>query len=197
MPTAALTLQDAGARRFFNGADRCWHVQVTQGETYVTADGNEVLTTVLGSCIAACIRDPMAGVGGMNHFLLGEGRGEDQNALRYGVNAMELLINALLARGAARARLEAKLFGGAAVIAGLSDVGAGNADFARRYLEAEGIALAGGDTGGVRPRRIQYWPLTGRARQLSIPALDADRLIAREQQAARSETSESHDVEFF
>jgi chemotaxis protein CheD len=197
MPTAALALPDVSARRFFNGADRCWHVQVTQGETYVTGAANEVLTTVLGSCIAACIRDPQAGVGGMNHFLLAQGQGADQDAMRYGVNAMEILINGLLARGAVRGRLEAKLFGGAAVIVGLSDVGAGNARFARAYLEAEGIALAGGDTGGIQPRRVQYWPLTGRARRLSIPAPDANRLIARERQAAQTQASESHDVELF
>src|SRR5690606_2623688 len=113
------------------------------------------------------------GVGGINHFLLPQSAGGDAGALRYGVNAMELLINALLARGARRERLEAKLFGGAAVIPGLSDVGAGNIRFARTYLDDEGIAFAGGDLGGVLPRRIQYWPLTGRARQLAIPAFDA------------------------
>lgn len=188
---------EPAARRFFNGADNCWHVQVTQGESYVTASGQEVLTTVLGSCIAACLRDPQAGVGGMNHFLLAQGRGADQGAMRYGVNAMELLINGLLARGAARDRLEAKLFGGASVIAGLSDVGADNAAFAQRYLKAEGIAVTGGDTGGTQPRRVQYWPLTGRARQLSIPTHDASRLIVREREAAQTDKPESNDVELF
>ena len=197
MPSALARMPEPNARRFFNGADNCWHVQVTQGETHVTGAANEVLTTVLGSCIAACLRDPVAGVGGMNHFLLAQGSGADHGAMRYGVNAMELLINGLLARGAQRSRLEAKLFGGAAVIAGLSDVGAGNASFARRFLQAEGIALAGGDTGGAQPRRIQYWPLTGRARQLSIPALDASRVIARERAAAQTDETESHDVELF
>src|ERR1700742_4624683 len=128
-------------RRFLNPQDGCWHVQVTQGETYVTGDAREVLTTVLGSCIAACIRDPKAQVGGMNHFLLAQGRGHDRDATRYGVNAMEILINGLLKRGAARERLQAKLFGGASVIAGLSDVGASNVDFARKFLADEGIAL--------------------------------------------------------
>lgn len=197
MPSTLAHTAEPSARRFFNGTDDCWHVQVTQGESYVTTSRQEVLTTVLGSCIAACIRDPAAGVGGMNHFLLAQGRGADRDAMRYGVNAMELLINGLLARGAARERLEAKLFGGASVIAGLSDVGADNAAFARRYLQAEGITLAGGDTGGAQPRRIQYWPLTGRARQLSIPALDASRLITREREAAQTDTTGSNDVELF
>ena len=194
--TLALAEQPT-ARRFFNGADKCWHVQVTQGESYVTSSSQEVLTTVLGSCIAACLRDPAAGVGGMNHFLLAQGRGADQGAMRYGVNAMEILINGLLARGAMRERLQAKLFGGASVIAGLSDIGADNAAFARRYLEAEGIALTGGDTGGTQPRRIQYWPRTGRVRQLSVPALDAGRLITREREAAQTGKTESNDVELF
>lgn len=194
---AAHLATDAPARRFFNGADDCWHVQVTQGETHVTRDAREVLTTVLGSCIAACLRDPVAGVGGMNHFLLARGAGADQEALRYGVNAMELLINALLSHGARRERLEAKLFGGAAVIPGLSDVGAGNIRFAHAYLADEGIAFAGGDVGGVHPRRIQYWPLSGRARQLAIPAFDATRLIAREREATCTQDSGGHDVELF
>ncbi len=197
MATSALHKEDAVSRRFFNGADDCWHVQVTQGETYVTTDAREVLTTVLGSCIAACLRDRHANVGGMNHFLLAQGSGADRHALRYGVNAMELLINGLLARGARRDHLEAKLFGGAAVIAGLSDVGAGNIRFARQYLADEGIAFAGGDLGGVHPRRIQYWPLTGRARQLAIPAFDASRLIAREQQSTLIPETQGHDVELF
>jgi chemotaxis protein CheD len=188
-------------RRFLNPGDGCWHVQITQGETYVTNSGQEVLTTILGSCIAACIRDEAAGVGGMNHFLLPGGNGIDRNALRYGANAMELLINELLKRGATRAGLEAKLFGGAAVVAGLSNVGAGNASFARQYLQDEGIRLVGGDIGGNHPRRIQYWPLSGRARQLEIPTAESRALAAREREAAaiaQAQTEqEQNDVELF
>ena len=167
-------------RRFLNAQDGCWHVQITQGETYVTADAREVLTTVLGSCIAACIRDPDMGVGGMNHFLLARGGSHDRDATRYGVNAMELLINGLLKRGASRARLQAKLFGGANVISGLSDVGASNVAFAETFLANEGIALVGGDMRGTLPRRIQYWPVTGRARQLEVATADTRQLAQRE-----------------
>lgn len=173
-----------GARRWRNPADGSWHVQITQGMAYVTADPREMLTTVLGSCIAACIRDAGLGVGGMNHFLLAHGRGEDRQAARYGVNAMELLINGILARGGARGRLEAKLFGGASVVAGLSDVGAANAAFAARFLADEGIALVGGDTGGMAPRRVQFWPASGRARQRALPCAGAAALMAREMAAA-------------
>ncbi|HEY0266340.1 MAG TPA: chemotaxis protein CheD [Rhizomicrobium sp.] len=186
-------------RRFVNPQDGHVHVQVIQGETYVTGDACEVLTTVLGSCIAACIRDPLAKVGGMNHFLLAHGRAGDANATRYGVNAMEILINGLLQRGALRARLQAKLFGGASVIAGLSDVGAGNAAFAEKFLADEGIALVGGDVGGSRARRVQFWPVSGRARLLAAPG--ARTLVERELAAARTtlerERREPHDVELF
>ena len=171
-------------RRWKDHAQDCWHVQITQGAAYVTADPREVLTTVLGSCIAACIRDPASGVGGMNHFLLAQGRGADRDAARYGVNAMELLINGILAKGGVRARLEAKLFGGANVIAGLSDVGSSNAAFAARFLADEGIALVGGDVGGVFPRRVQFWPASGRARQRALPNAGGASLVAREMAAA-------------
>ncbi len=192
---------DAGQgapRRFLNAADGCWHVQLTQGETYVTADPREVLTTLLGSCIAACIRDPLAQVGGMNHFLLPHGSGGDRDAMRYGVNAMELLVNGLLKRGALRGRLEAKLFGGANVIAGLSNVGSGNAAFAERYLADEGITLVGGDLRGIYPRRIQYWPCSGRARQMAIAASDRSQFVERERRAlAQTPIAEANDVELF
>lgn len=185
--------------RYLNPQDGCWHVQVTQGETYVTGDAREVLTTVLGSCIAACIRDSYAGVGGMNHFLLAYGGVHDRDATRYGVNAMEILINALLKQGADRRRLEAKLFGGASVIPGLSDVGASNVDFARQFLIDEGIALVGGDVRGTLARRIQFWPVTGRARQLAVASDDTQQLVHREMVAAGP--SQAHprgsDVELF
>jgi chemotaxis receptor (MCP) glutamine deamidase CheD len=113
------------------------------------------MSTVLGSCIAACIRDPERGLGGMNHFLLpdGDGNGDSEEAKRYGVNAMEILINSLLRAGARRDRLEAKLFGGASMFDRLRNIGAENAAFAKRFLQAEGIAVIGGDTGGTSARR--------------------------------------------
>lgn len=143
---------------------------VVQGQYFVTSDPNEVLTTILGSCVAACIRDPIARVGGMNHFLLPGEAGED--GMRYGVNAMELLVNELLKSGARRNRLEAKIFGGAQVVKGLSDVGSKNIAFAERYFRDEGIPLAGGSTAGFQARRIEFWPATGRTRQLFMNKVD-------------------------
>jgi chemotaxis protein CheD len=193
-------LVSQGLRRHRDPGDGLWHVPITQGSTYVSNDPEEVITTILGSCIAACLRDPVAGVGGMNHFLLPEGRGSDRLEMRYGANAMELLINGLLQRGGMRARLEAKIFGGANVIAGLSDIGAQNTTFVQKYLADEGIPLMGGDVGGTLPRRVQFAPVSGRARQMTI-ATDMQRVfdseVSKVRQGSVSDTKRGNDVELF
>src|SRR5262249_19029290 len=125
------------ARAFSDDAALVHVVHVVQGEFKVSTSPDVMLTTVLGSCVAACMRDPAAGVGGMNHFLLPgvlAGEGAD---LERGVHAMELLINALLQAGARRDRLEAKLFGGARMMKNLSDIGAKNSVFASEFLRQE------------------------------------------------------------
>lgn len=167
-----------------------------QGDFYVTAAPHEVLTTILGSCIAACIRDPSIGVGGMNHFLLPESDGEDRNASRFGVNAMEVLINDILKCGGERSRLEAKLFGGANVINAMSDVGSRNAAFARQFLGDEGISITGGDVGGTMPRRIQFWPASGRARQLAV-RVNPHELQERERIQSTRDITPTDDLELF
>jgi len=147
-------------------------INIIQGEQYVDNDPATVLTTLLGSCVAACLWDPKAGVGGMNHFLLPGDRAvakmgmPESEAMRYGVHSMELLVNGLLRKGAQRDRLQAKLFGGARMIKGLTDVGELNAAFAERFLRAENIAIVGGSLRGETGRRIQFWPASGRARQI-------------------------------
>jgi len=147
---------------------------VVQGEYAVSHDPDEVLTTLLGSCVAACIVDRQAGVGGMNHFLLpGDG---SSDGLRYGVNSMELLINGLLQLGARRERMEGKLFGGARVLNGFSDIGQQNAEFARRFLEDEGVTCVGESLGGNLGRRVQFWPATGRALQKFLSPKDKEAL---------------------
>ena len=146
-------------------------INLVQGEWKVSDDPNVVFTTILGSCVGACIRDPVRGVGGMNHFLLpgGSASGGDARASeRMGVHLMELLLNGLMRQGAQRERLEAKIFGGARMMQGLSDIGAKNAEFARSFLKYEGIRMVGGDLGGERGRRLQFWPVSGRARQSYI-----------------------------
>ena len=141
-------------------------INLVQGEQHVSGHPDLIVSTLLGSCVAACLHDPVGGVGGINHFLL-PGRAADKNgdALRFGVHAMELLVNALLGAGARRDRLEAKLFGGAQMLGGLTDVGRQNSEFALAFLEAESIRYLGGSLGGVTARRVQFWPAWGRARQ--------------------------------
>lgn len=141
-------------------------ISVTQGEFRVIDDPEVVLTTILGSCVAACLTDPVAGVGGMNHFLLAHASGyqKDSELVRYGAHAMELLINGLLTRGARRERLEVKLFGGAKLFDGLQDVGEGNAAFAEQFIRDEGMHLVGSSLRGRLARRIEFWPVSGRVR---------------------------------
>lgn len=144
-------------------------IHIGQGEHHVTDRPDVMLTTILGSCVAVCLRDPALGLGGMNHFLLPEGAGAGTDAgRRYGAYAMEVLINECLKRGAQRNRLEAKLFGGGRMFDSLRDVGLANADFAERFLRDEGIAVVGGSLRGTGGRRVQYWPSTGRALQRSV-----------------------------
>jgi chemotaxis protein CheD len=149
-------------------------INIVQGEQYVDDDPRAMVTTILGSCIAACIWDGVMGLGGMNHFLLPgddvttKNRQAGGEAMRFGVHAMELLVNGLLRRGAQRSRLQAKLFGGARMIKGLTDIGELNACFAERFLRAEGIVHVGGSLRGEQGRRIQFWPASGRARQVLL-----------------------------
>jgi chemotaxis protein CheD len=144
-------------------------VHLIQGEYFVASE-DVMVTTILGSCVAACIRDPLAGVGGINHFLLPgpSSRTKSEEAERVGVHLMELLVNGLLKSGARRERLEAKLFGGARTVKAHTDIGRLNIEFAERFLRDEGIAHIGGSTGGLQGRRIQYWPVSGRARQIML-----------------------------
>lgn len=145
-------------------------VHLVQGEFRVSGDPDVVLATLLGSCVAACLHDPVAGIGGMNHFLLpgGDSGGEPECALRYGVHAMELLINGMLRAGGRRDRLAAKLFGGASVLGGLTDIGRQNADFAESFLRRERIAVSSASLLGRRGRRVHFWPHSGRARQMLL-----------------------------
>ncbi|HXZ15906.1 MAG TPA: chemotaxis protein CheD [Roseiarcus sp.] len=170
-------------------------VNIVQGE-YCVGDGEDLaLTTVLGSCVAACLHDPQARIGGMNHFLLpGDDRDfNPRDAERYGVHLMELLVNGLMQLGARRDRLQAKIFGGAKVVRGLSDVGRKNGEFAERFLRYEGIAIVSQDLGGERGRRLQFWPASGRARRSFI----TDAAVITVEHVRKPIVSECGDVELF
>lgn len=138
---------------------------IAQGEFAIGDGSGGTIATILGSCVATCLHDRSAGLGGMNHFLLPDGTGSAVHPSSFGTHAMELLINALIKQGASRSRLEAKVFGGARMIAGLSDIGARNAEFVLDFLRREGIACIGQSLGGTSARRVEFWPETGRARQ--------------------------------
>jgi len=170
-------------------------VHVIQGEFHVAEGDDVLLTTILGSCVAACMRDPVTRVGGMNHFLLPGATGDE--GLRYGVQSMELLVNALLRRGARRDRLEVKLFGGARLVRGLTDVGTQNAAFAQQFLKDEGLAFAGGSLGGERARRIQYWPISGRARQTLLAPHESDVFVVEKRPAPAPRQDDDGGLELF
>lgn len=157
-------------RRFWDPTHKCVTAKVLPGEFYVSTQ-EEMISTVLGSCIAACIRDRRRRVGGMNHFMLPEPMGERDSwsaevgrAARYGSDAMEQLINAILKAGGQREDLEVKVFGGGRVLAQMTDVGRRNIEFVQRYLATEKLAVAASDLGDVYPRQVQYFPASGKVR---------------------------------
>jgi chemotaxis protein CheD len=141
---------------------------VNQGDCLVGSDDGVTFSTVLGSCISACVRDIEARVGGMNHFLLASpsdgARDRYGESARYGAFAMEQLINKVLSAGTGRkSNLEIKVFGGGLISAALTDIGAKNIEFVHQFLDDEGYRLANEDVGGAFARRVMYKPSSGRA----------------------------------
>jgi chemotaxis protein CheD len=176
-------------QRFWDPQITSWNVKILPGEYYVTR-GDEAISTVLGSCISACIRDPARNVGGMNHFMLPEDASTGPNswldpkvglATRYGSYAMESLVNDLLKIGATRERLEIKLFGGGRVLSGMTDVGARNIEFIRTFIELEGYRIAAEDLGGTQPRKVVYFPATGRVKMRRLRPVE-NRTISHHEQ---------------
>ncbi len=151
---------------------------ITQGEFATGTTEDVVITTILGSCVSACLWDPISGVGGMNHILLPDGSKGAGTVSGSGVNSMELLINAIIKRGGIKARLEAKIFGGGKMISQFSDVGQRNGEFALSFLQAEGIHCQSQSLGGEQARRIQFWPHSGRARQKLLGRMDLPEELA-------------------
>jgi chemotaxis protein CheD len=167
--------------------DRGIVTTVHQGDCLVSGDSDLTFSTVLGSCIAACVRDVEAQVGGMNHFLLGEpprGEGDRYGAsARYGAFAMEQLINKVLTRGTHRkSNLEIKVFGGGLINGALNDIGAKNIEFVRDFLANEGYTVASEDLGGTFARRVMFKPHSGRAFVKRLDSAAGD-TIAREELA--------------
>ncbi len=162
----------------FNHINRYWDrhtgmstAKILPGEFYVTAH-NEAITTILGSCISACVRDPKAGLGGMNHFMLPISHSassvEKADAARYGNFAMEQMINDILRNGGTRQNLEIKIFGGGRVMRGVTDVGKKNIIFVKEYIKLEGLNLLAEDIGGNYPRKVMYHPKTGKVKMKKL-----------------------------
>ncbi len=149
--------------RYFDELAKRWTVQVLPGEHYITTE-DEIIATVLGSCVSVCIRDTQLRVGGINHFMLPGVSASPESGARYGQVALERLINDLIKQGARRERFEIKLFGGGRVIGGKLDIGQTNIDFVLRYLEVEELPVLSQSLGGAVARRIRYYPWSGRTR---------------------------------
>jgi chemotaxis protein CheD len=159
--------------------------KILPGEYYAT--GREMmLCTVLGSCVAACIRDYRSGIGGMNHFMLPDSAADDggpmNKSARYGTYAMEILINQLLKMGARRENLEAKVFGGGKILKGMSaiNIGQRNADFVMEFLGREKIRVVAQDLVDIYPRKVYYFPKSGKAMVKKLRSLHNNTIIVRE-----------------
>lgn len=188
--------------RYFDRVFASDAVKVLPGEYFVTTT-DMVLVTVLGSCVSACIRDTEKGIGGMNHFMLAESqdRGALSASARYGSFAMEILINHLMKLGARRANLEAKVFGGGRVMASLgsSKVGERNSSFVLEYLATESIPITARDLLDVTPRKVYFFPATGRVLVKKLARVHNDTLARREREYAERlvEAPPAGDVELF
>ena len=172
--------------------------KIGPGEYYFT-NKDMLIVTVLGSCISACIRDPFTGIGGMNHFMLPKGTKADMNnpiseSMRYGNYAMEVLINQLMRNGAKRENLEAKIFGGGNVLRSFTTnmVGDRNAEFVKKYLKEEGIKIASEDVLDVFPRKVYYFPKTGKVMVKKLK--DVNNQILVKQEKAYSSKLDTNDV---
>ena len=171
---------------YYDAAFKCDAAKLLPGEYYYT-DKNMVIVTVLGSCVSACIRDKITGIGGMNHFMLPDTGANDVNnpassSMRYGTYAMEILINDLLKAGASRQNLEAKVFGGGNVLKGFTqlNVGERNAQFVRHFLHTQRIRIVAEDLNDIYPRKVYFFPKTGRVLVRKIKELRNDTLVKRE-----------------
>ena len=200
------------ALRGFSDINRYWDRQrkvyaakILPGEYYVTTN-QELITTVLGSCVSACIRDPAMGIGGMNHFMLPANSAMSSSnfnseATRYGNFAMEKLINDILKNGGRREALEVKLFGGGKVIANMNqaDVGNRNIQFALDYVATEGLQVTSHDLGDIFPRKVVYDPMSGKVQVKKLRSQHNNTIVQRERgyMDALNQNDVSGDVELF
>jgi len=192
--------------RYWDRRHKIIAAKILPGEYYVTKQ-DEMVCTVLGSCVSACIRDSKAGIGGMNHFMLplsedGNWGGSDSlvsTATRYGNYAMEHMINDILSNGGQRQNLEVKVFGGGKIMASMTDIGNKNIQFVQDYLAQEGLKITGEDLGDIYPRKVLYYPCSGRVLMKKLKDLHNDTIIKREKayQHDLEEKPVEGDIELF
>ena len=189
-PNAAAHFSHIG--RHWDGREGKWVAKLLPGDYYVTTQ-DELIFTVLGSCVSACVRDRVLRIGGMNHFMLPENAGDGGSwgktasaATRYGNVAMERLVNDILKAGGRRENLEVKLVGGGRVLDAMTDIGARNIQFVREFVATEGYRIVGEDLGSTHPRKVMYHPETGDARVKKLGNREAGTdLVERERSYAR------------
>jgi len=181
--------------------------KIMPGEFYVSLHG-EMIVTVLGSCVSACIRDRVHGIGGMNHFMLpvqGEhssaqwGSSDISSASRYGNWAMEFLINEILKAGGERKNLEVKIFGGGNVLSNMTSIGSRNIEFVKTYIAAEGLQVVASDVGDQFPRKVLYFPDTGAVKVRKMRQTRNDTVMQRERAYIEdiNKQPKSGDIELF
>ncbi|MFA6041485.1 MAG: chemoreceptor glutamine deamidase CheD [Methylophilus sp.] len=201
----ALVHEEVATTLYYDRTFDCEAAKISPGEYYYT-DKNMLIVTVLGSCVSACIRDKITGIGGMNHFMLPDGGGSDKNSpvsesMRYGTYAMEVLINQLIRNGARRENLEAKIFGGGNVLRSFTTnmVGDRNAAFVKKYLKDEGIKVTGEDLMDIYPRKVYFFPKTGKVLVKKLKQLNNYTLVKREEaySSKLQTTSVGGDVDLF
>ncbi|MGV3581748.1 MAG: chemoreceptor glutamine deamidase CheD [Methylophilus sp.] len=190
--------EEVATTLYYDRTFDCEAAKISPGEYYYT-DKNMLIVTVLGSCVSACIRDKITGIGGMNHFMLPDSAKSDKDSpvsesMRYGTYAMEVLINQLLRNGARRENLEAKIFGGGNVLRSFTtnNVGDRNAAFVKKYLKDEGIKVTGEDLLDIYPRKVYYFPKTGKVLVKKLKQLNNYTLVKREE--AYSSKLKTNDV---
>jgi chemotaxis protein CheD len=180
-----MDLEQFATNVYYDRTFDCQAAKILPGEYYHT-NKDMLIVTVLGSCVSACIRDRTTGLGGMNHFMLPDGGGDASSPVsasaRYGTYAMEILINDLLKAGAKRENLEAKVFGGGAVLKGFTaiNVGERNAAFVLNFLKVEKIRVVAEDLNDIYPRKVYFFPRTGKVLVKKLMQSHNDTLVKRE-----------------
>lgn len=159
-------------------------VGISSGGIYLTEE-DEVITTVLGSCIAVCVRDLMTGITGMNHFLIAGNKNDINNAsghslFQYGLYSMDYMLNKMIHLGCSKDTMEIKIFGGGAIISSVGDVGKSNVRFVKNYINLKGYRLAGEDVGGNHPRKINYFSGSGKVMVKRMRSLHKQVIANRE-----------------